>query len=218
MPAWRCVARSSTSEASDLSAHDHAQPVIRDYAFHPPDDLRLFPMPKTGVLRFDDEAFAAQVRYGDIVVRHYAWRDHWFKINCTTDLRGRFIETTAPEDVPPFTFNCDIATPMLRRDDAVFAVDLWLDVLVRRDGVTHGVHDEDELDDAAARGWPSAREAAGARAGLTELVDLIERRAVVDFLADVHPSVRTEVPAAPAMERVDLSDAELLRPGLRASW
>jgi hypothetical protein len=53
-------------------------------------------MPKAGVLRFDDEVFVAQVRYGDIVVRHYAWRDHWFKINCTTDLRGRFIETTAP--------------------------------------------------------------------------------------------------------------------------
>jgi hypothetical protein len=109
--------------------------VIRDYDFHPPHDLRVFPMPKAGVLRFDDEVFVAQVRYGDVVVRHYAWRDHWFKINCTTDLCGRLIETTAPEDVPPFAFNCDIATPMVRDGDAVFAVDLWLDVLVRNDGV-----------------------------------------------------------------------------------
>jgi hypothetical protein len=69
---------------------DHAggQPVIRDYDLHPPDDLRLFPVPKAGVLRFDDEVLVAQIRHGDIVVRHYAWRDHWFKINCTTDLRA----------------------------------------------------------------------------------------------------------------------------------
>jgi len=42
-------------------------------------------MPKSGILRLDDEAFVAEVRYGDIVVRHYAFRDHWFKINCTSD-------------------------------------------------------------------------------------------------------------------------------------
>jgi hypothetical protein len=113
---WNCAARSSPSEASDLSARDDAggQPVIRDYDFHPPHDLRLFRTPKAGVLRFDHEVFVAEVRYGDIVVRHHAWRDHWFKINCTTDLRGRLIETTSPDDVPPFTFNCDIATPMAR--------------------------------------------------------------------------------------------------------
>jgi hypothetical protein len=46
--------------------------VIRDYDFQPPHDLRLFPMPKAGVLRFDDQVFVAR-----------------FKINCTTDLRGR---------------------------------------------------------------------------------------------------------------------------------
>jgi hypothetical protein len=43
--------------------------------------------------------------------------------------------------VPPFTFNCDIATPMVRGEDAVFAVGLWLDVLVRGDGITYGVYD-----------------------------------------------------------------------------
>jgi hypothetical protein len=192
--------------------------VIRDYDFHPPDDLRLFPMPRSGVLRFDDEVFVAQVRYGDVVVRHYAWCDRWFKINCTTDLGGRFIETTAPDDVPPFTFNCDLATPMVRRDDAVFAVDLWLDVLVRGDGVTHGVYDGDEFDEALTRGLLSEREVAGARAGLDELVDLIERRALVDFLAEVHPFVPADVPEAPSMERVGLGEAELLRPGARASW
>jgi hypothetical protein len=175
-------------------------------------------MPEAGVLRFDDEVFVAQVRYGDVVLRHHAWRDHWFKINCTTDRRGRFIETTAPDDVPPFAFNCDIATPMVRRGDAVFAVDLWLDVLVRDDGMTRGVYDHDEFDEAITRGCLSEREQAGARAGLDELIELIDRRALVDFLAELHPFLPTDAPEAPAMERVELSEAELLRPGSRPSW
>jgi hypothetical protein len=112
--------------------------MIRDYDFHPPDDLRLFPMPAPGVLRLDDGAFVAVVRYGEVVVWHYAFGDHWFKVNATTDLEGRLVETTAPGEVPPFAFNCDISAPLLRRGDAVFAVDLWLDVLVREDGWTHG--------------------------------------------------------------------------------
>jgi hypothetical protein len=69
---------------------------IRDYDFHPPDEVRLFPMPTSGVRRLDDEAFVAEVRYGDIEVRHYAFRDHWFKVNCTTDPAGAFVNTTSP--------------------------------------------------------------------------------------------------------------------------
>jgi hypothetical protein len=145
---------------------DHtASPVIRDYDLHPPDDLRLFPMPKAGVLRFDDDVFVAELRYGEIVVRHHAWRDRWFKINCTTDLEGRFVETGPPDDVPP--------------------VDLWLDVLVHRNAVSHAVYDEDEFEDA---------------------------------IAELHPFGPTNVPEAPAMKRVELSEAGLLRPGVRASW
>jgi hypothetical protein len=104
--------------------------VIYDFDFHPPDDARLFRMPAEGIRRLDVEAFVAEISYGDVIVRHYAFRDHWFKVNCTLDSDANFIETRSPEDdVPPFAFNCDIATPMLRRDNALFAVDLWLDVL-----------------------------------------------------------------------------------------
>lgn len=49
--------------------------VIRDHDFHPPDDVRLFPMPAPGVLRLDDSMFVAMVRYGDIVVWHYGGDD-----------------------------------------------------------------------------------------------------------------------------------------------
>jgi hypothetical protein len=58
---------------------------------------------------------------------------------------------TSPEDVPPFTFNCDIATPMVRRGDAVFAGDLWLNVLVRADGVTYGARNRPAQGHSAGR-------------------------------------------------------------------
>jgi hypothetical protein len=193
--------------------------VIYDFDFHPPDDARLFRMPAEGVRRLDDEAFVAEVGYGDVIVRHYAFRDHWFKVNCTLDSAGRFIETTSPEDaVPPFAFNCDIATPMLRRDDAVFAVDLWLDVLVRCDGSSYGVYDEEDFEEATRRGWLSGREAASARAGLRELVGLIERRQLVRFLAAVHPFGPAVVPAAPEMQEVRVSEVAALQPGARPTW
>jgi hypothetical protein len=64
-----------------------------------------------------------------------------------------------------------IATPMLRHSDAVLAVDLWL----------------------------SDREAAGARAGLEELTDLIERDALLAFLAAAHPFGQLAAPEAAAM-------------------
>jgi hypothetical protein len=193
--------------------------VIRDYDFHPPDDARLFSMPKAGVRRLDDEAFVAHVSYGEVLMRHYAFRDHWFKVSCTMNSGGGFVDTTSPEDgVPPFTFNCDIATPMLRRRDAVFAVDLWLDVLVRCDGVTYGVYDEHDFGEAIGLGWLSEREAAGARAGLRELIDLIEGRELVAFLAGFHPFGVAAAPAAPEAQRVQLGDIPLLHAGTRPSW
>ena len=107
---------------------------------------------------------------------------------------------------------------MLCRGEAVYAVDLFLDVLVRSDGITHGVYDEEDFTHALERGWLSEHEAAGARAGLRELVDLIESNALVDFLTDVHPFASTLAPEAPAMEHVSLSETTLLGPRVRPSW
>jgi hypothetical protein len=194
------------------------EPVVADYDFHPPDDMRLFPMPRSGVLRLDEDVFVAEVRYGDIVVRHYAFRDHWFKINCTTDLSGQFVETTSPDDVPPFTFNCDIATPMVRDQFAVYAVDLWLDVLVRADGRTYGVYDEDEFEEAIAREWLSPREAVGARAGLRELIEMIEHDQLIAFLGDVQPFGAFLPPEAQDTRRTPVAEAPVLQPGRRPSW
>jgi hypothetical protein len=108
---------------------------------------------------------------------------------------------------------------MLRGDDAVYAVDLWLDVLVRSDGVTHGVYDQDEFDDALERGWLSDREATAARSGLRDLLELIGAGGFVGFLDDIHHFGPTSAPPAPDMRRVQPSEVEgILAPGIRPSW
>lgn len=44
------------------------------------------------VLRFGGDAYVCAARYGDVVLYHYAFAQHWFKINLTTDLAGKIVE------------------------------------------------------------------------------------------------------------------------------
>jgi hypothetical protein len=74
------------------------------------------------------------------------------------------------------------------------------------------------MNDPVGRLAQGEREQAGARAGLDELLDLIDRHALIDFLAEFHPFVAADVPESPAMERVELGEADLLWSGVRASW
>jgi hypothetical protein len=105
-------------------------------------------------------------RYGDVVLWHYAFARHWFTINLTTGLSGQIVETGGDEPGSRFAFNCDIATPMRRRGDVVYAVDLFTDVRVRVDGVTCRVCDLEELEQARRRELISPGEADGAGRGL----------------------------------------------------
>ena len=128
-----------------------------DFDFHPDEPTaRVFVTPEQGVLRLDDEVAVTEAMYDTVALRHYAFADRWFKINVTTDLAGRPAETGA--DGLRFAFNCDIATPMEREGDATFAVDLFVDVLVRADGHSVHVGDEDELAKAFELGLLSTAE------------------------------------------------------------
>lgn len=50
----------------------------------------------------------------------------------------------------------------------------------------------------------------GARAGVRQLVDVIERRELGEFLAAVHPFAPTVAPAAPDVQQGRLSDVALV--------
>jgi hypothetical protein len=107
----------------------------RDFDFHPDEGgVRVFSAQPGGVLRLSDDFYVSAERHGDVLLWHYALARHWFKINLTTDVHGQIVETGEPGS--RFAVNCDVATPMRRRDRAVFAVDLFADVLVRADAVT----------------------------------------------------------------------------------
>jgi hypothetical protein len=216
----------------DSKARHGAGPQLRDYDFHPGEPhVRVFTIPGAGVLRADPEAVVYQVRYGTVLLRHYAFAEHWFKINLTTDLAGRPIETPAPrEGLLPFAFNCDIATPMRWQPDtcgdgaagggwyAVAAVDLVLDVLIRADARTHVVCDEQEFTQAQADGLISAGEASGARAGLAILLGLIEHGRLLGFLDGVAPFGAGLGPAARPQSVIALAELPAVQPVHRATW
>jgi hypothetical protein len=94
--------------------------VLTDHDFHPDEaTVRIFRTLSAGVLRLDDSVAISEACYGGVVLRHYAFADHWFKVNVTTDLTGRLTETG--DDTRRFAVNCDIATPMERSGAAASA-------------------------------------------------------------------------------------------------
>jgi hypothetical protein len=67
---------------------------VRDFDFHPDEgEVRVFETGPAGVLRFSGDVYVSAGRYGEVVLWHYAFTRHWFKINLTTGLAGRTVET-----------------------------------------------------------------------------------------------------------------------------
>ena len=145
----------------------------------------MFTTPTSGVLQLDDDVAITEAVRSGVVLRHYAFGDRWFKINVTTDQQGELVETGAPQQ--RFAFNCDIATPMERDGDATFAVDLFVDVLVRADLRSIRVGDEDEFEQALSVGLVSPAEGEQARRGVAELLELVQAGTLLPWLDELSP-------------------------------
>jgi hypothetical protein len=180
--------------------------------FHPPDDVRVFAVPVDAIRRWDSIAFVLDVRIGELMLRHYAFAEHWFAVNCTLDLDGRFVVEHASFD---FTFNCDIITPAFNIGRNVYGVDLALDVLVGPDGRTHRVIDEDDFEEACAQGWLTAEEQRGARQGLEDLLGIIDGEGLVPFLDRVVPFADVRPRMLPPMVKRHPADVPILAPTTR---
>ena len=192
--------------------------IVRDFDFHPDEDhVRVFTAGPGAVLRFTDDVCVYAVRYQDVVLWHYAFARHWFKVNLTTDLAGRIVETGGADPDLRFAVNCDMATPMRRVDNAIYAVDLFTDVLVRADAIRYRVGDLDEFDQARRAGLILPGEADGAEQGLAELIGIIERRDLLAFLARAFPVGPLRPPAAVPVGRVNVAQVPPLSQACRTA-
>jgi hypothetical protein len=192
---------------------------LYDFDFHPDEpEVRLFTVARAGVLRADEEAVVYEVRYGEVVLRHYAFGSHWFKVNMTIDLSGNLVETGPGVGASRFAFNCDIATPMRCAGDAVYAVDLFADILVREDAVSYELCDVDELAAGVRDGLVSPGEASAADRAVSELTDLIEGKRLLPWLSAVCPLRPSRAPAALPRSSVPLAQVWPVRPGIRPTW
>lgn len=191
---------------------------VKDFDFHPDEDeVRVFTAEPAGVLRFSSNVYVCAASYGDSVLWHYAFARHWFKINLTSDAAGQIVETGGGEPGGRFAFNCDIATPMRRHGNAVFAVDLFADILVRADAASYRVCDLDEFRQASRDGLILPGEADGAARGLAELAAIIERGDLLAFLSRACPIGPLQPPAAAPVGHVLLSRVPMLDLGARAA-
>ncbi len=197
---------------------------MRDYDYHPNEEtVRCFGIPSDGVLINDARTCVYQTRSqdayqgmtDDLVLRHYAFAEQWFKLNATFDLAGNLIEPGPPDN--PFAVNCDIATPMVRVGADISAVDLFLDVLVRCDG-SYRVVDRDEFEQAASGGLISTNEALSAEAGLVHLIHWIESGRLWSLLHDIEPAVATDAPPPLPFERTALRLVSSVTAGTRNTW
>jgi hypothetical protein len=182
-----------------------------------PDEVAIFSVPFAGVRRWDEVALVYDVRVrDDAALRHYAFPDRWFVVNCSLELDGQFLKETGPID---FSFNCDVTTPCFSVGRNVYIADLELDVLVAPEGRDHLVVDEEEFAQAVDRAWITPAEAIGARRGLEELLGLITSGTFLAFLEEICPFESTQdLPVQPSVTFRTLSDAPLLHPGRRHSY
>ena len=189
--------------------------VLADHDFHPDEPtVRIFRTPSRGVLRLDDDIAISEAVYDGVVLRHYAFAGHWFKVNVTTSLSGCLTETGDADR--RFAVNCDIATPMEREGNSTFGVDLFTDVLVRQDTTSYVITGHDELAEMLGRGVISAAEGRGAERGLRELLDLIEQGRLLRWLGELAPFGPCQPPPAPPMRRSPVPAR--LRAGIRRTW
>jgi predicted RNA-binding protein associated with RNAse of E/G family len=150
-----------------------------------PDDVTLFLVPVEAIRRWDSEVQVYDVLVeSGLVLRHYAFYNHWFEVNCTLDTQGDFVAELGPI---PWSFNIDVCTPFFSRVHRGFTVDLCLDVLVAPDGTQHILKDEDEFSDAIQRYWITDVEREGARTGLADILQIVTGGHLICFLSEICP-------------------------------
>ncbi len=193
-----------------------AEAFLRHHDFHPPEEVQVFAASMSGLRRWDEKAVVYDVPLDGLMLRHYAFYDRWFAVNCTLERSGAFAMEPGPID---WCFNCDITSPLFSVGKDLYSVDLFLDVLVGPDGRTHVTKDEDDLVHAIENGWLLAEEQAGAQRGLEQLVEIMEGPGLVAFLEQVSSfQALDDSTTPPPMTKLRLAEVPLLHLGTRGAY
>jgi hypothetical protein len=184
-----------------------------------PDQVYRFTVPKAGIRRWDDTILVYDVRLGETSgLRHYAFYDRWFVVNASLDGSGNLVTERTPGTDLDWCFNCDVTTPLFSvGDDAVFSVDLELDVLAGPDGRAHVVRDKDKFAASVAAGYINENEEDGARRGLADLRAIMDGEGLNAFLARIcpPPGVLSDLPVQPPVAFLSPANVPLLLPDAR---
>lgn len=188
-----------------------------------PDEVYRFLVPTEGIRRWDDEALVYNVRLAPgRALRHYAFYRRWFVVNVSLDENGNPVTERTPGIDLDWCFNCDVTTPLFSvGSDACYSVDLELDVLAGSDGKTHAVKDEHKFAASVAAGYLDARESAGARQGLADLLAIVNRGdgliAFLNAVCPLRPGDLAALPLQPPVAFLSPADVPWLLPNARRS-
>src|SRR3954471_11072456 len=113
------IAHRHPGRCGERKAPRMTAPMLHYHDYHVPDDVCIFAVPLAAIRRRDHQALVYDVRIGDGVLRHYAFKDRWFTVNCSLARDGQFVSEPGPI---AWSFNCDIATPITWHSGAVYHV------------------------------------------------------------------------------------------------
>ena len=140
-----------------------------------------------------------------IYCRGYYFLDRWLSVFVTFD--DRLELKSDLKSAFPFALNCDITTPHYREGDSIFTTDLYIDVLVAKDGFTYKVRDLEDFQQAFARGLFGKGWYESARRETDWLIDILARKRFLDFLNRIAPFPDSgSIYALPAMQRCHIDE------------
>jgi hypothetical protein len=144
---------------------------------------RVFTVHPDGVLRWDSDVYVGAARYGDVVLWHYAFARHWFKVNLTTSVTGRIVETGGDE--PGRRSRSTVISPlrcaarMTRCSPLTYSLTCWYPRMASPARCATWLSSPRR----AATGWSCPVRRAGPSGGLAELTGLERRGDLLAFLS-----------------------------------
>ncbi len=158
------------------------------YQLHLPSEVRIFEHPFKPISVCPHAVVMDSVTMENdapTYCRGYYFLDRWLSVFITFDEHLGLKPDS--DHAFPFAFNCDITTLHYREGDSIFTTDLYIDVLVGKDGCAYQIDDMEDFQQAFARGLFGKGWYESARRELDWLISILDQKRFLDFLNQVTP-------------------------------